>query len=141
MYRSILYVNFSFISLVQSSICHTWDFCSDRATKVTEKENIERIANVVCPPYPLSGKNPLSSFWQPPLFYKKIHLDQPRFVKNSHNNDPPILTQKQPKVAIFDRNDFLDLKYPPEVRVEPKTCSNICGTPVQAILNHKNFTG
>ena len=44
-------------------------------------------------------------------------------------------------MAIFDKTDFLDLKYPPEVRVEPKTCSSICGTPVPAILNHKSSTG
>ena len=51
-----------------------------------------------------------------------------------------ILPQKQPKVAIFDKTDFLDLKYPPEVQVEPKTCSTIFRTPVPAILNHKNLT-
>ena len=28
------------------------------------------------------------------------------------------------------------LKCPPEVRVEHKTCSTICGTPVQAILDN-----
>ena len=50
-------------------------------------------------------------------------------------------TPIQPKVAIFDKTDFLGLKYPPEVQVEPKTCSTICGTPVPAILNHKNSTG
>ena len=33
------------------------------------------------------------------------------------------------------------LKYPPEVRVQHETCSTICGTPVQAILDPKNFTG
>ena len=33
------------------------------------------------------------------------------------------------------------LKYPPEVRVQHETCSNICGTPVQAILDQKNLTG
>ena len=27
-------------------------------------------------------------------------------------NDPPILTEKQPKVAILDKFDFLGLKYP-----------------------------
>ena len=30
-----------------------------------------------------------------------------------------ILPQKQPKVVIFYKTDFLDLKYPPEVQVEP----------------------
>ena len=32
-------------------------------------------------------------------------------------------------------------KYPPEVRVRHETCSTICGTPVQAILDQKNLTG
>ena len=31
--------------------------------------------------------------------------------------------------------------YPPEVRVQHETCSTICGTPVQAILDQKNLTG
>ena len=31
-------------------------------------------------------------------------------------------------------------KYPPEVRVRHETCSTICGTPVQAILDQKNLT-
>ena len=33
------------------------------------------------------------------------------------------------------------LKYPPEVRIQPETCSTICGTHVQAILDQKNLTG
>ena len=32
-------------------------------------------------------------------------------------------------------------KSPPEVRVPHETCSTICGTPVQAILDQKNLTG
>ena len=32
-------------------------------------------------------------------------------------------------------------KYPPGVRVQHETCSTICGTPVQAILDQKNLTG
>ena len=36
-------------------------------------------------------------------------------------------------MAIFDKADFLGLKYPSEARVEPKTCSTICRT-------HKNST-
>ena len=44
-------------------------------------------------------------------------------------------------MAIFDKTDFLDLKYPPEVQVEPKTCIAIFRTPVPAILNHTNLTG
>ena len=33
------------------------------------------------------------------------------------------------------------LKYPPEVRVRHETCSTICGTHVQAILDQKKLTG
>ena len=33
------------------------------------------------------------------------------------------------------------LKYPQEVRVQHETCSTICGTPEQAILDQKNLTG
>merc|ERR1711902_108415 len=33
------------------------------------------------------------------------------------------------------------LKYPQEVQVQHETCSTICGTPVQAILDQKNLTG
>ena len=33
------------------------------------------------------------------------------------------------------------LKYPKEVRVQYETCSTICGTPVQAILDQKKLTG
>ena len=43
-------------------------------------------------------------------------------------------------IAIFDKTDFWGLKYPVEVRVQYKTCSTICGTPVPAILNPKNST-
>ena len=32
-------------------------------------------------------------------------------------------------------------KKTPEVRVQHETCSTICGTPVQAILDQKNLTG
>ena len=34
----------------------------------------------------------------------------------------------------------MGLKYLPEVQVEPKTSSTICGTPVPAMLNHKYST-
>ena len=71
------------------------------------------------------------------LFYnKKIIL-----TNRSRVNVPLILAQKQQKMAILDKTDFWGLKYPPEVRVEHKTCSTTCGTPVPAILNHKNSTG
>ena len=33
------------------------------------------------------------------------------------------------------------LKYPQEVQVQHETCSTICGTPVQAILDKKKLTG
>ena len=32
------------------------------------------------------------------------------------------------------------LKCPPEVRIQPETCSTTCGTHVQAILDQKNLT-
>ena len=44
-------------------------------------------------------------------------------------------------MAIFAEIDFRGIKYPPEVLVELKTCSTICGTHVQTILNHNNLTG
>ena len=44
-------------------------------------------------------------------------------------------------MAIFAKIDFSGLKYPSEVQVELKTCSTICGTHVQTILNHKDLTG
>ena len=49
--------------------------------------------------------------------------------------------QKQPKRAIFAKIDFWGLKYPPQVLVELKTCSTICGTHVHTILNQKRLTG
>ena len=33
------------------------------------------------------------------------------------------------------------LRYPPEMQVEHKTGSTICGTPFQVILNQNNLTG
>ena len=51
------------------------------------------------------------------------------------------ITPKQPKVAIFDKTDFWGLKYPLEVRIQHETCSTKYGTPVPAILDHKNSTG
>ena len=44
-------------------------------------------------------------------------------------------------MAICAKIDFSGLKYPPEELVEFKTCSTICGTHVQTILNHKDLTG
>ena len=58
-------------------------------------------------------------------------------TNRSRVNDPPILAQ----IGYLWQNDFLSLKYPLEVRVQHKRCSTICGTPVPAILNHKNSTG
>ena len=46
---------------------------------------------------------------------------------------------KGPKIPLNLTSE--GLKYPPEVRVEHKTCSTICGSPVPAILNHRNSTG
>ena len=44
-------------------------------------------------------------------------------------------------MAIFAKIDFWGLKCPHEVLVGLKTCSAICGTHVQTILNHKDLTG
>ena len=44
-------------------------------------------------------------------------------------------------MAIFAKIDFWGLKYPLEVLVELKTCSKICETHVQTILNPKDLTG
>ena len=44
-------------------------------------------------------------------------------------------------MPIFAKIDFRGLKYHPEVQVELKTCSTICGAHVQTILNHNNLTG
>ena len=74
--------------------------------------------------------------YQPPYFIKKIIL-----TNRSPVNDPPILAQKQPKMAIFEKADYWGLKDPLEVLVQHKTCSTICGTPVSAVLNHKNLIG
>ena len=57
------------------------------------------------------------AFFRPTYFIKKFIL-----TNRSCVNDLPILTQKQPKLANFDKTDFLGLKFPPEMRVEPKTC-------------------
>ena len=44
--------------------------------------------------------------------------------------------KRSPERAKIPLNMTLEgLKSPPEVRVEHKTCSTICGTPVQAILD------
>jgi len=81
----------------------------------------------------LQGKNWI---YQPPYFIKNFIS-----TNRSRVNDPPILAQKQQKMAIFDKTDFWGLKHPLEVRVQSETCSTICGTPVPAILNPKNSTG
>ena len=47
---------------------------------------------------------------------------------------------KQQEVAFLAKIDFWGLKYPPEVLVELKTCSTMCGTHVHAILNHTDLT-
>ena len=44
-------------------------------------------------------------------------------------------------MPIFAKIDFRGLQYHPEVLVELKTRSTICGTHVQTILNHKDLTG
>ena len=74
--------------------------------------------------------------YQPPYFIKK-------FISTNRSpvNDPPILAQKQPKMAIFEKADYWGLKDPLEVRVQYETCSTICRTPVPAILNNEKSTG
>ena len=62
-------------------------------------------------------------------------------TNRSRVNDPHILAQKHPKMAIFEKADYWGLKDPLEVRVQHETCSTICGTPVPAILNLENLTG
>ena len=49
--------------------------------------------------------------------------------------------QKQPKIAIFAKMDFRGLKFSPQVLVELKTCSTMCGTHVHTIMNRKDLTG
>ena len=44
-------------------------------------------------------------------------------------------------MGIFAKIDFSLQKYPPEVLIELKTCSTICGTHVHTILNNKDLTG
>ena len=68
---------------------------------------------------PLGGimsplKSDLRAFW--PFIYIK------EFAQKGQKYPYPNLTSE-------------GLKYPPEVRVEHKTCSTICETPVQAILD------
>ena len=45
---------------------------------------------------------------------------------------------KGPKIPLNLTSE--GLKYPPEVRVEHKTCSSICGTPVQTIMDENLLT-
>ena len=48
---------------------------------------------------------------------------------------------KTAKNGNFCQNRLLGLKYPPEVLVELKTCSTICGTHVHTILHQKIWPG
>ena len=56
---------------------------------------------------------------------------------NSKNVSPKIGSKGPKKLSQIFRGP----KIPPEVRVQHETCSTICGTPVQAILNQKKLTG
>ena len=76
-----------------------------------------------------------------PIFIKQECFCVPDAFAFYRGNHASFYPQKQPKVVIFYKTDFLDLKYPPEVQVEPKTCIAIFRTPVPAILNHTNLTG
>ena len=53
----------------------------------------------------------------------------------------PIIKSVARKGQNTPKSDFRGPKIPPEVRVRHETCSTICGTPVQAILDQKNLTG
>ena len=44
-------------------------------------------------------------------------------------------------MPIFAKIDFRGLQYHPEVLIELKTRSTLCGAHVQTILNHKDLTG
>ena len=48
-------------------------------------------------------------------------------------------SQNRAKIPLILTSE--GLKYLPEVRIQPETCSTICGTHVQAILDQKNLTG
>ena len=61
--------------------------------------------------------------YQPPYFIKKIIS-----TNRSRVNDPPILAQKQPKMDIFEKNEYWGLKDPLEVRVQHGTCINMGDT-------------
>ena len=74
--------------------------------------------------------------YQPPYFIKKFISTNRSRVK-----DPHFLAQKQPKMDIFEKADYLGLKDPLEVWVHYEICNTICGIPVPTILNHKNSTG
>ena len=63
-------------------------------------------------------------------------------INCSRINNPPILAQKQQKMAIFEKKtDYWGLKDPLEVWVHYEISNTICGIPVPTILNHKNSTG
>ena len=74
--------------------------------------------------------------YQPPYFIKKFISTNRSRVKDRH-----FLAQKQPKMDIFEKADYLGLKDPLEVWVHYEICNTICGIPVPTILNHKNSTG
>ena len=52
----------------------------------------------------------------------------------------PIIKSVPRKGQNTPKSDFRGPKIPPEVRVRHETCSTICGTPVQAILDQKSLT-
>ena len=51
----------------------------------------------------------------------------------------PIIKSVPRKGQNTPKSDFRGPKIPPEVRVGHETCSTICGTPVQAILDQKKI--
>ena len=56
-----------------------------------------------------------------------------------HYNFKQKTSQNRAKISLNLTSE--GLKYPPEVRLQHETCSTICGTHVQAILNQKKLTG
>ena len=62
-------------------------------------------------------------------------------TNRSRVNDPPILAQKQPKMAIFEKADYWGLKDPLEVRVQHKTLVLYAGHLFQPFGTKKSRPG
>merc|ERR1711873_137061 len=66
-------------------------------------------------------------------------FEKTRFFVFLHYKIKQKTSQNRAKIPLNLTSE--GLKYPPEVRVQHETCSTICGTHVQAILNQKILTG